>query len=49
MENYAIYDEIGKGSHSVVYKARRKKTIEYVAVKSTDKSRMNKVYRRFAR
>ena len=44
MENYKIYEEIGRGSHSSVYKARRKHTITYVAVKSTAKSRMDKVY-----
>ncbi|RLN53997.1 hypothetical protein BBJ28_00017526 [Nothophytophthora sp. Chile5] len=43
MENYNIYDEIGRGTHSFVYKARRKRSIEYVAVKSTAKSRMDKV------
>ena len=45
MENYNIYDEIGRGTHSFVYKARRKQSIEYVAVKSTAKSRMDKVCR----
>ncbi|KAG2789186.1 hypothetical protein PC129_g688 [Phytophthora cactorum] len=43
MENYNIYDEIGRGTHSFVYKARRKRSIEYVAVKSTAKSRMDKI------
>ncbi|TYZ63795.1 hypothetical protein PybrP1_007326 [[Pythium] brassicae (nom. inval.)] len=43
MENYSIYDEIGRGTHSFVYKARRKRSIEYVAVKSTAKSRMDKI------
>nr|CCA14885.1 serine/threonine protein kinase putative [Albugo laibachii Nc14] len=43
MENYKIYEEIGRGSHSSVYKARRKHTITYVAVKSTAKSRMDKI------
>ncbi|CAI5737975.1 unnamed protein product [Peronospora destructor] len=43
MENYNIYDEIGRGTHSFVYKARRKQSIEYVAVKSTAKSRMDKI------
>lgn len=43
MENYNIYDEIGRGTHSFVYKARRKRSIEYVAVKSTAKCRMEKV------
>ncbi|RHY46297.1 hypothetical protein DYB34_003468, partial [Aphanomyces astaci] len=43
MENYNIYDEIGRGQHSYVYKARRKRSIEYMAVKSTAKDRMNKI------
>ncbi|CAH0515959.1 unnamed protein product [Peronospora belbahrii] len=43
MENYHIYDEIGRGTDSFVYKARRKQSIEYVAVKSTTKSRMDKI------
>ncbi|KAI9997723.1 hypothetical protein PInf_001654 [Phytophthora infestans] len=43
MENYNIYDEIGRGTNSFVYKARRKRSIEYVAVKSTAKSRMDKI------
>ncbi|KAI9922031.1 hypothetical protein PsorP6_001909 [Peronosclerospora sorghi] len=43
MENFNIYGEIGRGSHSFVYKARRKRSIEYVAVKSTAKSRMDKI------
>ncbi|RHY30830.1 hypothetical protein DYB32_003991, partial [Aphanomyces invadans] len=43
MENYNIYDEIGRGQHSNVYKARRKRSIEYVAVKSTAKDRMAKI------
>lgn len=45
MENYSIMDEIGRGTHSFVYKARRKRSIQYVAVKSTAKSRMDKVHR----
>ncbi|KAH9098186.1 hypothetical protein LEN26_016623 [Aphanomyces euteiches] len=43
MENYNIYNEIGRGQHSYVYKARRKRSIEYVAVKSTAKERMAKI------
>ncbi|CAI5733843.1 unnamed protein product [Hyaloperonospora brassicae] len=43
MENYHMYNEIGRGAHSFVYKARRKRSIEYVAVKSTAKSRMDKI------
>lgn len=43
MNNYHIYEEIGKGKYSVVYKGRKKKTIEYVAVKSLEKSRRTKL------
>lgn len=44
MENYNIYEEIGKGRYSVVYKGRKKQTIDYVAVKSVDKSHKQKVF-----
>ena len=43
MNNYHIYDEIGRGKSSVVYKGRKKKTIEYLAVKSVEKSRRIKI------
>lgn len=43
MNNFHIYEEVGRGKHSVVYKGRKKKTIEYVAVKSVEKSRKKKV------
>lgn len=51
MNNFHIFEEIGRGKYSVVYKVialisaqgRRKKTIEYVAVKSVEKSRRKKV------
>ena len=55
MNNYHIYEEIGKGKYSVVYKVydvidfmltkqgRKKKSIEYVAVKSLEKTRRKKV------
>ncbi len=43
MNNFHIYEEVGRGKYSVVYKGRRKKTIEYVAVKSVEKSRKKKV------
>jgi len=38
MEDLQIYDQIGKGSKSVIYKARQRRTIQYVAVKSIDKA-----------
>ncbi|RNF18309.1 putative protein kinase [Trypanosoma cruzi] len=43
MNNYQIYDEVGKGRFSIVYKGRRKKTIEYYAISSIDKSRRQRV------
>ena len=43
MNNYQIYDEIGKGRHSVVYKGRKKKSIEYYAIASIDKSQRQRV------
>ena len=43
MNNFHIYEQIGRGKHSVVYKSRRKKTIQYYAVKSVDKSQKARV------
>ena len=43
MNNYHIYEEIGRGKYSVVYKGRKKKTIEYVAVKSVERCRRRKL------
>mmetsp|Transcript_73167 Transcript_73167/g.128920 ORF Transcript_73167/g.128920 Transcript_73167/m.128920 type:complete len:1302 (-) Transcript_73167:67-3972(-) len=43
MQNYQIYEEIGKGKHSIVYKGRKKKSIDYFAVKSIEKSQRAKV------
>jgi serine/threonine-protein kinase ULK4 len=43
MNNFHIYEEVGRGKDSVVYKGRKKKTIEYVAVKSVEKFRRKKV------
>ncbi|XP_075068582.1 serine/threonine-protein kinase ULK4 isoform X2 [Mixophyes fleayi] len=37
MENYILYEEVGKGSKSVVYKGRRKGTISFVAILCIDK------------
>ena len=42
MDNFHIYEEIGRGKHSVVYKGRKKKSIQYVAIKSVDKAQMAK-------
>ena len=35
--NYHIYEPIGRGKHSVVYKGRKKNTITYYAIKSVAK------------
>lgn len=43
MDNYHIYEELGRGKNSIVYKGRRKKSIEYVAVKCVEKGMMEKV------
>lgn len=43
MDKYHIYEEIGKGAFSQVFKGREKKKIEYVAIKRVDKSMMNKI------
>jgi serine/threonine-protein kinase ULK4 len=43
MEKYHIYEEIGKGRFSQIFKGREKKKIEYVAIKRIEKSAMNKV------
>jgi serine/threonine-protein kinase ULK4 len=43
MNQYHIYEAIGRGKHSTVYKGRKKKSIEYYAIKSVEKSQKTKV------
>ena len=43
MNNYQLYEEIGRGNHSVVYKGRRKKSIDYFAVASLEKSQRQRL------
>ena len=43
MNNFHIYEEVGRSKYSVVYKGRKKKSIDYVAVKSIEKTRRKKV------
>ena len=38
-----MYETLGKGKHSTVYKARRKKTIQYYAIKSVDIAQKGRV------
>ncbi|XP_016151979.1 PREDICTED: serine/threonine-protein kinase ULK4 isoform X4 [Ficedula albicollis] len=37
MENFVLYEEVGRGNRTVVYKGRRKGTINFVAVVCSDK------------
>ncbi|XP_074642606.1 serine/threonine-protein kinase ULK4-like [Tubulanus polymorphus] len=39
MENFVLYDEIGRGEHTIVYKGRRKGTINFLAIHCIDKSK----------
>ncbi|XP_041844643.1 serine/threonine-protein kinase ULK4 [Melanotaenia boesemani] len=39
MENFILYEELGKGCSSVVYKGRRKGSLNYVAINCTEKSK----------
>ncbi|XP_027143141.1 serine/threonine-protein kinase ULK4 isoform X1 [Larimichthys crocea] len=39
MENFILYEELGKGSSSVVYKGRKKGTLSYVAIICADKAK----------
>ena len=43
MDKYHIFNEIGAGKNSQVFKARQKKTVTYVAVKRVAKDQMSKV------
>ena len=40
---HSIYEAIGRGKHSVVYKGRKKKTIQYYAIKSVEKTQKSRV------
>uniref|UniRef100_A0A7S3G1Y3 Protein kinase domain-containing protein n=1 Tax=Palpitomonas bilix TaxID=652834 RepID=A0A7S3G1Y3_9EUKA len=43
MDNFHLFDEIGKGKYSTVYKGRKKKTLHYVAIKSVEKCHKPKI------
>jgi hypothetical protein len=43
MDKYLFPQEIGRGKGSIVYKGRKKHTIQYVAVKKVDKALQQKV------
>lgn len=37
MENFVLYDELGRGENTVVYKGRKKGTIKFVAIHRIEK------------
>ncbi len=39
----SVFDVLGRGKHSTVYKGRKKSTIIYYAIKSVDKSEKARV------
>ncbi|XP_028281168.1 serine/threonine-protein kinase ULK4 isoform X2 [Parambassis ranga] len=39
MENFILYEELGAGHNSVVYKARKKSNLNYVAINCSDKAK----------
>jgi serine/threonine-protein kinase ULK4 len=48
LDRYHIYEAIGKGKHSTVYKGRRKKSIQYYAIKSVEKGQRQRVMQEVA-
>ncbi|XP_058038699.1 serine/threonine-protein kinase ULK4 [Ahaetulla prasina] len=43
MENFILYEEIGRGNKTIVYKGRRKGTINFVAILCTDKCKRGEI------
>lgn len=43
MNNYVIYEETGKGPYSTVHKGRKKRSIEFVTLKSYSKHRKERI------
>lgn len=41
MDKYHVYEMVGTGTNSQVFKGRRKKSIEYVAIKRMEKSKID--------
>lgn len=39
MENFILYDEIGQSDGTIIYKGRRKHTINFVAIHCAQKSK----------
>ena len=45
MNDYQIIQDIGRSKHAMVYKGRKKKTIQFFALKCVDKSQKHKIMR----
>lgn len=43
MENFVLYEELTKGANTIVYKGRRKGTINFVAIHCIDKCKRPEV------
>lgn len=43
MENFVLYEELGRGEHSIIYKGRRKGTINFVAIHCIEKCKRPEV------
>ena len=43
MNNYHFYEEEAKGRFSVIFKARKKRKLDFVAIKRMEKTRKNKI------
>ncbi|KAJ8308456.1 LOW QUALITY PROTEIN: hypothetical protein KUTeg_013330 [Tegillarca granosa] len=43
MENFVLYEELGRGNHSIIYKGRRKGTVTFVAIHCIEKCKRPEV------
>lgn len=43
MENFVLYEELGRGDNSIIYKGRRKGTVNFVAIHCIDKCKRPEV------
>jgi serine/threonine-protein kinase ULK4 len=43
MNNYHFYEEEAKGKFSVIFKARKKRKLDFVAIKRMEKTKKNKI------
>ncbi len=45
MNDYQIIQDVGRSKHSMVYKGRKKKTVQFFALKCVDKTQKQKIMR----